>query len=129
MDRLTDYKNLVFSRRSFILVILACFFALGLIIRLFFLQVLNSKIYRTLSEKNRIKFFLLEPKRGFIKDRDGSILAESREKKKNRKNGSGSKHWFDSGAVSGLPLKRKTRCFFFSPHNLEKIRTPLLLPR
>ena len=78
MYRFKDFKNLVFSRRSFILVILKCVVMFGLVVRLFFLQVLNAKGYRTLSEKNRIKFFLLEPKRGFIKDSQGVVLAENK---------------------------------------------------
>jgi len=77
MDSFKNYTNVIFSRRSFILVALKCLFVFGLIIRLFFLQVLNSRAYRTLSEKNRIKFFLLEPKRGFIKDSKGVVLAEN----------------------------------------------------
>jgi len=49
-----------------------------LAIRLFFLQIIKSRTYTTLSENNRIKFFLLEPKRGIIRDNTGVVLAENR---------------------------------------------------
>jgi penicillin-binding protein 2 len=78
MNRFQDYKNLVFSRRSFILLAAKSVIIFILMIRLFFLQVINSKLYRTLSEKNRIKFFLLEPKRGFIKDSENVLLSENK---------------------------------------------------
>lgn len=78
MHRFTDFKNLMFSRRSFILVIIQCFIVFFLAIRLFFLQIIKSKTYTTLSENNRIKFFLLEPKRGIISDNVGVVLAENR---------------------------------------------------
>ena len=50
----------------------------GLAVRLFFLQILQSKKYHTLSERNRIKFFLLEPRRGIVSDRRGVSLAENK---------------------------------------------------
>ena len=78
MHRFKDFRSLVFSRRAFILVALKCFILFGLTIRLFFLQILKSDKYRTLSEKNRIKFFLIEPKRGGIKDEKGVTLAENK---------------------------------------------------
>lgn len=78
MQRFKDFRNLVFSRRAFILVALKCLVLFGLAIRLFFLQVLKSDKYKTLSEKNRIKFFLLDPKRGIIRDEQGVALAENK---------------------------------------------------
>lgn len=78
MHRFTDFKNLMFSRRSFILVIIQFFIVFFLAIRLFFLQIIKSKTYTTLSENNRIKFFLLEPKRGIIRDNSDVVLAENR---------------------------------------------------
>ena len=78
MHRFKDFRSLVFSRRAFILVALKCLVLFGLAVRLFFLQILKSDKYKTLSEKNRIKFFLIEPKRGFIKDERGITLAENK---------------------------------------------------
>lgn len=73
-----EIKSAIFSRRSFILLSIKSLILFGLSTRLFFLQILNSDKYRTLSERNRIKFFLLEPKRGAITDNRGIPLAENK---------------------------------------------------
>jgi penicillin-binding protein 2 len=43
--------------------------------RMYYLQVIKSEEYKTLSEKNRIKIFLISPLRGNILDRFGAPLA------------------------------------------------------
>jgi penicillin-binding protein 2 len=68
----------LFSRRSFILVILKCLIFLIITARLFFLQIMRASEYRTLSDRNKIKFLLLEPKRGLIFDRNNVLLAENK---------------------------------------------------
>ncbi len=73
-----DFKSAIFSRRSFILLSIKALILFGLAVRLFFLQILQSKKYKTLSERNRIKFFLLEPRRGLVCDRNGVSLAENK---------------------------------------------------
>ncbi|MCH9753613.1 MAG: penicillin-binding protein 2 [Alphaproteobacteria bacterium] len=78
MHKFKDFRSLIFSRRAFILVALKCVILFCLGVRLFFLQILKSDKYKTLSEKNRIKFFLIEPKRGEIKDERGLTLAENK---------------------------------------------------
>lgn len=68
-------KNFSYTRRSFLVTLfnLLIFFVIG--IRLFFLQIIKSKEFRTLSHKNSIKLIFLEPKRGKIFDRTGVPLA------------------------------------------------------
>lgn len=46
--------------------------------RLFFLQVLESERYMTISEKNRLRTHTLLAPRGLIMDRRGEVLAENR---------------------------------------------------
>lgn len=66
-----------FSRRAFILIIIKCLVFFIILTRLFFLQVLRSHEYRALSDRNRIKFLLIEPKRGLVLDRNNTVLAEN----------------------------------------------------
>lgn len=65
----------IFSRRTFVLgsLKLACFAALSG--RLYFLQVMKSEEYKTLSDGNRIRLMLVPPRRGKIFDRNGNPLA------------------------------------------------------
>ena len=71
-------KDLVFSRRAFIVLSFKISVAITLVVRLFFLQVSKFSEFHTLSDKNRIKFLLLEPLRGVIKDRNGVSLAKNK---------------------------------------------------
>jgi penicillin-binding protein 2 len=64
-----------FSRRSFIITIFNLVIFLIIAIRLFFLQIIKSKEYKTLSNKNSIKLIFLEPKRGMILDRHDKAIA------------------------------------------------------
>lgn len=54
-------------------------FFLVLILRLFQLTVVKGAYYRSLSEQNRIREAIIEPKRGTITDRKGFIIAENSE--------------------------------------------------
>jgi len=49
-----------------------------LILRLWFLQVVNGTKYRTSSENNRIHLYSIPPFRGIIFDRDGEMLVGNR---------------------------------------------------
>ena len=49
-----------------------------LILRLWFLQVVTGPIYRTKSEKNRIRVVDIPPFRGLILDRNGKVLVDNR---------------------------------------------------
>ncbi len=78
MHRDTDRSKL-FSRR---LIMLASgkFLLLGtLAARLYYLQVIESEKYKTLSFENRISFRLLAPPRGRITDRTGRPLADNQQ--------------------------------------------------
>lgn len=75
-DRITDTG--LFSRRAFFVTLFSVLLFLIIIVRLFFLQILKSSKYKSLSERNSIKLLLLEPQRGLIRDRNSLILAENR---------------------------------------------------
>lgn len=61
----------------FSLIVLSGIFCFVLVLRLFQLAVVKGEYYRGLSEGNRIREFLIEPKRGEIIDRKGYILAKN----------------------------------------------------
>ncbi|ABV75149.1 Penicillin-binding protein [Rickettsia akari str. Hartford] len=66
------------SRRAFIIGLGKLGFLSLLGIRMFYLQLIKSEEYKTLSDKNRINFVVLPPTRGRIYDVDGSILATNK---------------------------------------------------
>ncbi len=70
-------QNKVFTRRAVILGGIQSSLILGLIGRLYVLQVVHSKHYQLLSDKNRIQSLLLSPTRGKITDRSGITLADN----------------------------------------------------
>ena len=63
------------NRRMFITGSLKFFIMVGLVSRLFFLQVKENKKYLTLSDKNRIREWKLAPVRGEFHDYFGNIVA------------------------------------------------------
>ena len=63
------------NRRMFITSSLKFFIMVGIISRLFFLQVKENKKYLTLSDKNRIREWKLAPVRGEFYDYFGNIVA------------------------------------------------------
>ena len=63
------------NRRMFITGSLKFFIMIGLVSRLFFLQVKENKKYLTLSDKNRIREWKLAPVRGEFLDYFGNIIA------------------------------------------------------
>ncbi len=66
-------------RRRFIVsstIIVGVFFILAL--RLWFLQILGVDHYRTLSERNRIRYVAIEAPRGAVFDRHGALLVDNR---------------------------------------------------
>ncbi len=66
--------NLI-NRRMFITGSFKFFIMIGLVSRLFFLQVKENKKYLTLSDKNRIREWKLAPVRGEITDYFGNVIA------------------------------------------------------
>lgn len=63
----------------FIFLIFIGFFSGVLILKLFQLTIVKGEYYRSLSENNRIKEFLIEPKRGKIIDRKGFVIVKNLE--------------------------------------------------
>ncbi len=63
------------NRRMFITGSLKFFIMIGIVSRLFFLQVKENKKYLTLSDKNRIREWKLAPIRGEFHDYFGNIIA------------------------------------------------------
>jgi len=63
------------NRRMFITGSLKFFVMIGLVSRLFFLQVKENKKYLTLSDKNRIREWKLAPVRGEFHDYFGKVIA------------------------------------------------------
>ena len=62
------------NRRMFITGSVKFFIMIGLVSRLFFLQVKENKKYLTLSDKNRIREWKLAPVRGEFHDYFGNLL-------------------------------------------------------
>ncbi len=63
------------NRRMFITGSLKFFIMIGIVSRLFFLQVKENKKYLTLSDKNRIREWKLAPVRGEFHDYFGNVIA------------------------------------------------------
>ena len=63
------------NRRMFIIGSLKFFIMIGLVSRLFFLQIRENKKYLTLSDKNRIREWKLAPVRGEFHDYFGKVIA------------------------------------------------------
>lgn len=70
-------KLYLFQKRAFLLGLLMLVCALFLIVRLFYLQVSQHEVYRTLSWRNQVNLRPIGPNRGLILDRQGVILAEN----------------------------------------------------
>jgi len=68
----------ILSRRLRTLTILIIVMLSALIIRLWFLQIINGPLYRTQSENNRIHLQKIHPFRGLIMDRNGDLLVDNR---------------------------------------------------
>lgn len=68
-------RGKLFGRRVLILGILKSILLISLTVRLYWLQVVKSDKYKTFSDSNRIRMFLLPPLRGKILDRDNRPIA------------------------------------------------------
>ena len=66
-------------RRRFIVVSVAAAVIFGvLLLRLWYLQIINVDQYRNLSERNRTRFIHIDAPRGIMYDRNGVMLVDSR---------------------------------------------------
>lgn len=71
-------KSKLFTRRALILSGFKAALLSTLAARLYYLQIIKSDEYTTLSDGNRIKLFMLPPLRGKILDRFGNLLAANK---------------------------------------------------
>ena len=78
-------KNIKFNNKvgqlnnQFLIILLLSSLAFLLIFfRLFFLQVINNKSFKKMSDQNRIRLIATEPIRGKILDKNGEVLARSK---------------------------------------------------
>ena len=72
-------KSKLISRRMFILSIAKLAVFVGIISRLFYLQISENIKYRSLSDKNRFREWKLVPQRGIIEDFFGEKIADNRQ--------------------------------------------------
>ena len=63
-----ENKAKVISRRMFILSVAKAAVFIGIISRLFYLQISENIKYRSLSDKNRLREWKIMPPRGIIED-------------------------------------------------------------
>lgn len=68
----------IFAFRSIIALFIVLAMLVGLIVRLYHLQVTSHSHYQTLSDKNRMQLRSVAPTRGLIYDRNGVLLADNR---------------------------------------------------
>ena len=73
----TVTKSRMISRRMFLLSAAKAVVFFGIVGRLVYLQINESKKYRTLSDKNRFREWKLAPQRGVIKDYFGKEIASN----------------------------------------------------
>ena len=70
-------KSKLISRRMFILSVLKAAVFVGIICRLFYLQISENLKYRSLSDKNRLREWMIAPQRGIIEDYFGEKIAKN----------------------------------------------------
>ena len=79
MNRDNDKGKILLSRTIF-LAFVTLFLLFMLIVRLYYLQVIEAQKYKTLADENRISTRMLMPIRGEIFDRNGVVIAENEQK-------------------------------------------------
>ena len=67
----------LFTKRIWVIAILLLILMVGIMVRLFILQVVDHNRYTTLSKQNQLSFLPIVPNRGLIYDRNGVLLAEN----------------------------------------------------
>ena len=70
-------KARLISRRMFALSIIKAAVFVGIISRLFYLQISENIKYRSLSDKNRLREWKIAPRRGIIEDYFGNKIAKN----------------------------------------------------
>ena len=67
----------LFQQRLVVAMVIGGLLILGLVARLFWLQIVQQDHYATLSENNRVNVVPIPPTRGLIYDRNGVLLAQN----------------------------------------------------
>ncbi len=70
-------KSRLISRRMFVLSSLKAAVFVSIIVRLFYLQISENIKYRSLSDKNRLREWKINPQRGIIEDYFGNKIADN----------------------------------------------------
>src|SRR5579883_1054657 len=70
-------ESYLYTRRVIVLIVLVTLACIALAARLFLLQVVDQRLYVTLSNQNQLSLIPIEPNRGLILDRNGVLLAEN----------------------------------------------------
>ncbi len=68
-------KSKIFTRRAILLGAIKTTLFSFLFFRYYYLQIIDAKKYKTLSDKNRIKLSIIPPIRGLIRDRNNKDIA------------------------------------------------------
>lgn len=74
----TAAERRLFQRRALVMLIVVLLTMLGLLARMYQLQIVEHDIYTTLSDKNRVQVQSVPPSRGLVYDRSNNLLAENR---------------------------------------------------
>ena len=74
----TQSKTRLITRRMFMLTTVKLAVFLGIVARLFYLQISENIKYRSLSDKNRLREWKVPPQRGIIEDFFGEKIADNK---------------------------------------------------
>ncbi|PSF15034.1 penicillin-binding protein 2 [Marinobacter shengliensis] len=74
----TAAERRLFQRRAVVMLVLVLLMMIGLLARMYQLQIVEHEIYTTLSDKNRVQVQSVPPPRGLVYDRNNLLLAENR---------------------------------------------------
>ena len=77
MNNFNAEKNQILSRRLIFIILINLLAFVLIVVRLYFLQVVQSDKYKMMSDENRISTRFLLPPRGTIYDRNGEIIAKN----------------------------------------------------
>ncbi|WP_138435379.1 penicillin-binding protein 2 [Marinobacter shengliensis] len=74
----TAAERRLFQRRAMVMLVFVLLMMIGLLARMYQLQIVEHEIYTTLSDKNRVQVQSVPPPRGLVYDRNNLLLAENR---------------------------------------------------
>lgn len=74
----TAAERRLFQRRAVVMLVFVLLMMIGLLARMYQLQIVEHEIYTTLSDKNRVQVQSVPPPRGLVYDRNKLLLAENR---------------------------------------------------